>query len=346
DLPTSHISTDLNTQDTAHTYVVELYSDGELAATSNKASSLFLELTPNDNQIEISWQENTPWLNYKYDIYRQTAGEGVFELIDSTTSIGYIDSNLVNNVAYCYYIVSYGSYFSELENDTLVNFSQQTCSQPFDRTPPCPPELAGDGDCVFFEVDLNWSDPILECPETDDVVQYNIYFAAGENEEFELIETIDQSQVFDFQLIFENSIAGCYAITALDSLSLRPNGDLIRNESELSNIICFDNCPIYELPNVFTPNGDGRNDVFRPFPYRSIISVDFTVFNRWGNIVFQSTDPDILWDGTNSETGELVSDGTYYYTCKVNSIRLDGIDPISLSGYISVFGDRGNNPSD
>jgi hypothetical protein len=64
------------------------------------------------------------------------------------------------------------------------------------------------------------------------------------------------------------------------------------------------------------------------------------VFNRWGSIVFQSTDPDILWDGTNQETGELVSDGTYFYTCKVFSIRLSGLDPVNLSGYVTVLADK------
>jgi len=60
DLETSWISdapNTINTQDTAHTYRVELYSGGEFAARSNRASSLFIELIPNDNQIERTWRE-------------------------------------------------------------------------------------------------------------------------------------------------------------------------------------------------------------------------------------------------------------------------------------------------
>ena len=107
----------------------------------------------------------------------------------------------------------------------------------------------------------------------------------------------------------------------------------------MSNVLCFDDCPEYELPNVFTPNGDGRNDVFQPFPYRAVERIEMTIFNRWGGIVFQTTDPDILWDGTNRETGERVSDGTYFYTCRVFTRRLTDSEPIDLAGYVSVFGD-------
>lgn len=343
DLPTSFLATNLNTEDTAHTYRIELYSGGELAAKSNKASSLFVTLTPNDNQMGLSWPVEVPWLNYKYEIYRQEDGVGDFEWIATTTDPEYVDEGLSNNREYCYYVVSIGSYQAVEENDTLINFSQQVCAQPYDRTPPCSPELAGDSDCVDFVVNLEWTNPNETCEDTDDVTAYNIYYTPIKGGEFQLIETVSFSSQTEMDLYFENSIAGCYAVTALDSLSLWPDGELHQNESEMSNIICFDNCPTYEFPNIFTPNGDGRNDVFGPYNNRSIESVEFTVFNRWGNIVFQTTDPKILWDGTNMETGELVSDGVYFYTCKVFSIRLSGIDPINLSGYVTVMGDTPKN---
>lgn len=346
DLPTSFVSTNLNTEDTAHTYRIELFSGTTMAARSNRASSLFIELIPNDNQMEIQWQEELPWINFRYDVYRQTNGSGAFDFIGSTDGIGYVDSNLVNNRVYCYYIVSYGSYFAVEENDTLINFSQRACAQPYDRTPPCPPVLDLEGDCVDFTIDLQWTNPNIECPETDDVMQYRVYFTPVEGGEFELLEVIEGDFNTELSLIFENSIAGCYAVTALDSLAAWPDGEFRRNESEFSNIICIDNCPEYSLPNVFTPNGDGRNDILLAFPYRSIESVEFTLFNRWGSIVFETTDPDINWDGTNQVTGELVSSSTYFYTCKVFSIRLTGLEPINLSGYIQVFSSGTGEPNE
>lgn len=345
-LPTEYISNnglELNTADTAHTYRVELFSNGELAARSNLASSLFLVLIPDDNQIEVTWREEVPWINFEYDVYRQTDGVGEFEFLATTTGVDYLDTGLLNNRNYCYYIVSRGSYFAIEENDTLINFSQRVCSSPYDRTPPCVPELAADGDCVSFEVFLDWTNPNETCPETDDVTAYNVYFKPTEDAEFELIDELQGATITDLDLFFENSIAGCYAVSALDSLAPWPNGELVQNESELSNVVCLDNCPEYTLPNVFTPNADGRNDVFGPLKFRSIESVDFTVFNRWGGVVFQSTTPELGWRGENEKTGEIVSDGVYYYTCRVFSIRLSGLDAIDLAGYVTVFGEPGNN---
>jgi gliding motility-associated-like protein len=115
-----------------------------------------------------------------------------------------------------------------------------------------------------------------------------------------------------------------------------------QNVSAPSEIICVDNCPIYFLPNTFSPNQDGSNDLFRPFPYKFVEDVDFKIFNRWGNLVFETTDPDIGWDGTYTETGDICSDGVYYYTIQVNTIRLEGIVPESFSGSFHIFG--GRNP--
>lgn len=341
-LPTQFISSTLNTEESAHTYRVELFSNGEFAAKSNRASSLFLELEPNDNQVTISFTEQLPWINFQYDIYRQDNGAGSFELLATTDAIPYTDLGLVNNRIYCYYVVSHGSYFAVLENDTLINFSQRSCTIPYDRTPPCAPVLTGEEDCVALEIDLEWSNPNDTCDETDDTMLYNVYFAPTNADSLTLLQTVQGDFNTAIQLIFDNSIAGCYAVTALDSLSLWPDGTTRRNESDFSNVLCFDNCPEYELPNVFTPNGDGRNDIFRPFPYRSIESVEFTVFNRWGVIVYQSTDPDLQWSGTDSETDKIVSDGVYFYTCRVFSIRLSGLVPIDLAGYVTVFGGNSN----
>jgi gliding motility-associated-like protein len=335
---------DLNTQDTAHTYRVELFSDGAFAARSNLASSLFLELIPNDNNIELTWREETPWLNFEYDIYRRTAEQSDFELLATTDTLGYFDRELQNNQEYCYYIVAKGSYFAELENDTLINFSQEACSIPFDRTPPCPPVLTGEADCVDMWVDLEWTNPNEECPDTDDVLGYNVYFKETIDGEYSLLQSFDgafSTELFR-DLIEENSISGCYAVTALDSLNLWPDGSQVRNESDFSNEVCFDNCPEYTFPNVFSPNGDGRNDFFLPFPVRAIDSVEFTVFNRWGGIVFETTDPNIRWGGENIQEGELVTDGTYFYVCRVFTKRLTGLEIVDLSGYVTVFAGGSN----
>jgi len=114
------------------------------------------------------------------------------------------------------------------------------------------------------------------------------------------------------------------------------DGFVNQNESELSETICIDNCPEYEVPNIFTPNADGFNDFYVPFPYKFIESIDLKVFNRWGTLVFESTDPAINWDGKDMDSGNVVRDGVYFYTLKVNAIRLEGIVQNEQSGTIQV----------
>lgn len=65
------------------------------------------------------------------------------------------------------------------------------------------------------------------------------------------------------------------------------------------------------VPNAFSPNGDGLNDVFRPIPI-GMKSLDvFRVFNRWGQMVYSGTDAKLGWDGTFGGRGQDA--GTYVW---------------------------------
>ena len=75
--------------------------------------------------------------------------------------------------------------------------------------------------------------------------------------------------------------------------------------------IAIDTCKEkFIMPNVFTPNGDGVNDVFKPVEYNCFSNINFSIYNRWGQIVYESSK--ISWNGKNKK-GKLVSDGTYYW---------------------------------
>lgn len=74
-------------------------------------------------------------------------------------------------------------------------------------------------------------------------------------------------------------------------------------------------CKVY-VPNVFSPNEDGVNDVFKPEMACNITAFDLQVFNRWGQLVFASDNPEVGWNGTAK--GELAPATVYVYRLEVS----------------------------
>ena len=73
------------------------------------------------------------------------------------------------------------------------------------------------------------------------------------------------------------------------------------------------------LPDIFTPNGDGSNDKIKPIVPGIHTFSFFRVYNRWGNLVFESTDPDAAWDG--SYKGEMQPQDSYSYVIEGYNFR-------------------------
>lgn len=324
---TFFIDANLDSRTTGHAYRVDLYGDGgnALIGPSNTASSVFIVPEPNDEQITLHINYNTPWLNTQFDVFRQVGG--AFTFIGTSSEPTYVDTGLVNGESYCYYVKAYGAYDDTTIVAPLINFSQEVCATPVDLTPPCPPTLALVNDCELPLNTLTWNNPNNSC--ANDTWRYNIYFTDSLGGTPVLIHTITGAGDTVFTHVDGSSVAGCYVVTAIDSVG---------NESAFSNQVCGDNCPVYTLPNVFTPNSDRVNDRFIPFPYRGVKEIDLQVFNRWGQVVFTSHDPAILWDGTLNNEGEAVPDGVYFYVCKVFFKRLEGTVPEVLKGSVQILG--------
>lgn len=93
--------------------------------------------------------------------------------------------------------------------------------------------------------------------------------------------------------------------------------------------------PIINIPNTFSPNGDGINDLW----YVDLINnvnVSYTIYNRWGTVIKQNeinTQTFVQWDGRTT-SGEQVSVGVYYYVLEY--VDKKG-DKIKKQGYISLF---------
>jgi gliding motility-associated-like protein len=320
----------LNTENNTFTYRVELFNDNLLLGSSLPATSIFISLTANDNELFINWTENVPWNNSTYEIYRETApGSTVFNLIATSNEIGYRDTGLVNGKNYCYKIKTIGSYSSTGIVSPIENWSQEVCGIPVDYTPPCPPILSIEGNCDLEETYLNWTNPNNSC--SDDATRYKLYFAAFEGDSLELLTTFNSDLDTSFTHADRGSIAGCYYVTAIDSAGYD-------NESDPSNIACIDNCEgYYELPNIFTPDGSGVNDLYHPLlPYKFVESIDLKIFSRWGELMFETTDPVINWDGFNINNKKC-NDGTYFYSVTIYEIKLSGLIPRSFQGNITII---------
>lgn len=89
------------------------------------------------------------------------------------------------------------------------------------------------------------------------------------------------------------------------------------------------------IPNVFTPNGDGSNDVWY-IPSSGFDEYHIEIFNRWGNKLFDATSEEIRWDGRNS-SGVLCSDGTYYYVLQGIFKTKEGGKDMNVTGYITLL---------
>jgi len=74
------------------------------------------------------------------------------------------------------------------------------------------------------------------------------------------------------------------------------------------------------MPNAFSPNGDGFNDVYKPKQYQSLTEFHAYIYNRWGQLLYDWTDPSTGWDGTYK--GKACKDGVYF--CLVKAKGSDG----------------------
>ena len=86
-----------------------------------------------------------------------------------------------------------------------------------------------------------------------------------------------------------------------------------------------------DVPNVFTPNGDGFNDYFE-VTTDGIKVYEFTVFTRTGARVYYSRSPRIFWDGKSSG-GHDLREGVYYYVIE----ETEGPEPFEKAGFMHLF---------
>jgi hypothetical protein len=377
---TEFIDRGINTQEQAYNYIIYLYdAANRLVDSSAVASSVRLGLASLIGSIELAWTANTPWSNtvaqhpwhYIYRSNVDPANPNTLVKIDSVnvlqTGFVYMDDGSATNesvlsedITYCYFVTTSGSYGNALIPTPLLNNSQISCARPNDTIPPCEPlaitfsdfnspdeceEFIKNQPCWFddFSNTLTWkADLTGDCDQ--EIRGFKIFFSetGAENSYIEIAEVVDTFYVHRNL----SSFAGCYRVAAVDR-----SGNL----STITEPICKDNCPVYVLPNVFTPNDDGTNDFFAAITRqdddgswlcpRFVESVKFRVYNRWGVEVYNSELDNrmgefsimINWDGrTNS--GVDVPTGVYYY---IADIKYHALDPrkstYEIKGWVHIL---------
>ncbi|NME68564.1 T9SS type B sorting domain-containing protein [Flammeovirga aprica] len=318
---------------------------------------------------------------YHY-IYRRVEGdEENYSLYDSVyvnrEGLRYTDNGtaldpLDDRKLYSYYVSTVGSYQQPIIAEPLINKTQELTVELLDTIPPCPPILSlrnleegilmdscvagpdrdGERFCGKdrFSVELSWTNQLGgDCDE--DIVKYNIYFsqrqALTKSDFGAPLTTIDHpsdrplSARVLYEIMDREFVAGSYAVTAVDNSG---------NESRLSNIIVQDNCYYYELPNAFSPNGDGINDTFIPMRCpRFVKTVIFTVINRWGSVVYEYNSDEnngnieINWDG-KTKGGHTLEPGNYYYEAELTNYRLDTNDEeVKIKGAFVILRGKSQN---
>jgi gliding motility-associated-like protein len=329
---TVYVDTPLNTLTTGYIYRIEVWNKTPgnifmIGSQPGYASSLYLTASPGDRKVILNVSRNVPWINTQYDFFRLNKSTMVYDLVGSTNQLTFTDEGLVNGTEYCYYVRSTGGYLADKMPKNLINLSQITCMTPVDNEPPCAPEINVTSDCDSLFNTVRWviKDPLC----FQDVVGYKIYYKMTYEEEMQLLKTIDDKNIFSYKHYPGEIVAGCYAVSAFDALG---------NEGEKSTMVCVDSCNFYEIPNVFTPNGDNYNDRLMAKTSGLVERIDFKLFNRSGLLVFSTDEPKIDWDGTYK--GKIVSPGVYFYQCEVFERRITGLEQFHLSGFIHIITDK------
>lgn len=347
---TTFTDSGLNTLSNPYNYKIVVYdNDNDAIDTTSNASSVRLYASPIPGALEITWDAEVPWSNISqqhptHQLYRNnmdSVNPEIFVLLEdvnvSENGLLYLDEGLEESKEYCYYVTTNGTYGNDKILEPLLNDSQIACAQPNDTISPCTPteflivNLNLDSVCTDFlntkpcefstyYNELNW-ETNAGPPCDEDVRSYNIYFSeSGDEGTFELIDNVINTSYIHDNL---ESFKGCYKISSVDRSG---------NESELTEAICNDNCPYYELPNVFTPNEDGINEQFQAYNIfdekeniwkcpRFVKSINFYVYDRYGKEVYNNLDEAeksilISWDGKNNQGKDMPS-AVYYYLAEV-----------------------------
>ena len=275
--------------------VVNNYSNGLISTSGEICVTAFSTDIPDpieditssviNDEINITWEIPPTEAPALYFVYKSTNNEPLVA-IDTVDTNNYVDGDVgIPGNIYCY------AFGYEDQCGNLSDLSPQTC----------PVILTGilDSD---NQVSLNWTD------YQGWTLGVNQYFIDIFDDQGNLLESVVAGSSLSFidDPIGRNSQILFYQIRAVSN-------DAVPKES-LSNLFRVQLEVLIFLPNAFTPNGDDLNDFFEA-KGQFFQNFSMKIFNRWGELIFVSDNPDVGWDGTFN--GKPMPEATYVYRVDV-----------------------------
>ena len=118
--------------------------------------------------------------------------------------------------------------------------------------------------------------------------------------------------------------SGSYSVTLTKGLCV---------VSDTIKIEVLTKAPQFAPPNIFTPNGDNTNDTYN-IGAANFNEYTFKIFNRWGQLVFETTDTKVNWDGKSK--GKDVPAGSYYWILSGNTVCGNDKTVIEEKGFVTL----------
>ncbi|MCZ4409421.1 gliding motility-associated C-terminal domain-containing protein [Cryomorphaceae bacterium 1068] len=139
----------------------------------------------------------------------------------------------------------------------------------------------------------------------------------------------DESDSRLSQYRFPTDTAGEYLITLI---SENVNGCI----DTLSKVLVINDDLLWFIPNSFTPNGDGINDLWRPVGTTvDLSSYSCKIYDRWGRLVFQTSNINTAWNGGNTDSEYFSDTDVYTYVLEITSATTE--DKYELTGFITLI---------
>lgn len=230
-----------------------------------------------DQDIMLSWQVPQNFVADGYFISRSTDGVS-YQVLDTLTTTDYLDPELFTQSTQYYYRIIYYDACGNLSEPSIIASPILLVSD-FDKT-------------ITWSDYEGWVDGVSE------------YILEKYDDNGQLIESISLGLSTTYQ---EDQSSNPYQYIYYKVIAI-PVDNI--NGSVESNILEIIYRSKVAFPNAFSPDGDGLNDIFN-FESRYIMAVKMLIYNRWGELIYQTSDVDKGWDGTAQ--GRPAPMGTYIH---------------------------------